>query len=123
MPATTPKGYPYPLGTDRVMDGDDSIQALASAVDTKVGLFASGYVASPVPGSLNTPVSVAVTFPAGLFSANPVNVTVTPLTATPQARAVSVNGVSQTGAQLWVSQLSGTLAATTLYWHASQVVP
>lgn len=32
--ATTPKGYPYPVGTDRVMDGDDAIKALAEAVDS-----------------------------------------------------------------------------------------
>lgn len=31
--ATTGKGYPYPVGTDRVMDGDDAIKALAEAVD------------------------------------------------------------------------------------------
>lgn len=34
MPATTPtNGLPYPLGTDRVMDGDDAIKALAEALD------------------------------------------------------------------------------------------
>lgn len=32
--ANTPKGYPYPVGTDRVMDGDDAIRALAEAVDS-----------------------------------------------------------------------------------------
>ena len=34
MPATTPNsGLPYPLGTDRVMDGDDAIHSLATALD------------------------------------------------------------------------------------------
>lgn len=33
MPAATTKGYPYPVGTDRVMDGDNAIQALAEAID------------------------------------------------------------------------------------------
>jgi len=30
---TSPYGFPYPTGTDRVMDGDNAIQALAEAVD------------------------------------------------------------------------------------------
>lgn len=33
MPANTTHGLPYPLGTDRVMDGDNAIKALAEAVD------------------------------------------------------------------------------------------
>lgn len=33
MPANTPNGFPYPLGTDRLMDGDDSIHNLATAID------------------------------------------------------------------------------------------
>ena len=34
MGGTTTHGLPYPLGSDRVADGDDSIKALAEAVDT-----------------------------------------------------------------------------------------
>lgn len=30
---TSPYGFPYPTGTDRVMDGDNAMQALAEAVD------------------------------------------------------------------------------------------
>lgn len=34
MGSVTPKfGYPYPVGTDRVMDGDDAIAALATAIE------------------------------------------------------------------------------------------
>jgi hypothetical protein len=33
MPATTTQGLPYPLGTDRVMDGDNAIQSLAQWLD------------------------------------------------------------------------------------------
>jgi hypothetical protein len=32
--ATTPQGLPYPLGTDRVVDGDNAIRALAEAVSS-----------------------------------------------------------------------------------------
>lgn len=34
MPATTPGGLPYPLGTDLVVAVDDAIRNLATAVDT-----------------------------------------------------------------------------------------
>jgi hypothetical protein len=34
MGDTTAHGLPYPVGTDRVMDGDNAMQALAEAVDT-----------------------------------------------------------------------------------------
>lgn len=33
MPDTTAHGLPYPVGTDRVMDGDNAIRALAEALD------------------------------------------------------------------------------------------
>jgi hypothetical protein len=33
MGDTTTNGYPFPVGTDRVMDGDNAIEALAEAVD------------------------------------------------------------------------------------------
>ena len=37
MAGTTPKfGLPYPTGTDHVVDGDDAIKALATAIDNQV---------------------------------------------------------------------------------------
>ena len=39
MPANTPVfGFPYPVGTDRVADGDNAIQALATKNETVVPL-------------------------------------------------------------------------------------
>jgi hypothetical protein len=38
--ATTSTGKPYPLGTDKVVDGDDAIKALALAVDAAPGALA-----------------------------------------------------------------------------------
>lgn len=38
MAGTTTNGLPYPTGTDRVMDGDNAIQALAEEVDKDTGL-------------------------------------------------------------------------------------
>lgn len=36
MGSNTAHGLPYPVGTDRVMDGDNAIQALAETLDTKL---------------------------------------------------------------------------------------
>ena len=41
--ATTPGGLPYPVGTDKVVDGDNAIRALAEALEPKV-LISSGVV-------------------------------------------------------------------------------
>lgn len=49
MPGSTTNGLPYPLGTDRLMDGDDAIKALAQALDpawTPVA-FRAGYITKP----------------------------------------------------------------------------
>ena len=121
MPANTAKGYPYPLGTDRLMDGDDATHTHASAVDTKVGVAAAGQVVTAVPGALNTPVSVAVTFPAGLFTAAPA-VTVSPGGGTPHQLATSWSAVTAAGVTVWGVRTAGSLAAITLNYIAQQTV-
>lgn len=68
--ATTPKGYPYPTGTDRVVDGDNAIQALATAIDTVLGLWACGQVTIPITAP-QTATAATVTFPASRFTAPP----------------------------------------------------
>ena len=43
MGSTTPKyAFPYPIGTDRVMDGDNAIQALAERVEAVLAGTGSG---------------------------------------------------------------------------------
>lgn len=70
MPANTAKGYPYPLGTDRVTDGDDAIKNLATAVDTK--LPARSCIATGTVQITNAVAANAtVTFPAGRFTTPP----------------------------------------------------
>jgi hypothetical protein len=72
MGSTTTQGYPYPLGTDRVMDGDDAIKALAEKADANAGATASGRASA---STTNTPSgTVVVTFPAGRFVAAPTSV-------------------------------------------------
>lgn len=52
MPTTTPAPnlMPYPVGTDRVMDGDNAMQALAERVDTRMGKW-TAYTPSIVSGA------------------------------------------------------------------------
>lgn len=121
MPQNTPKGFPYPIGTDRVMDGDDAIRNLATAVDTKVGLVASGQVTVPITAA-NTVASAAVTFPVGLFTAAPaVNLTQNGAGAVGSitTRFYNVTGSSPTGFNAVGVNTSGS-ATFSLYWLASQ---
>lgn len=69
--ATTGKGFPYPVGTDRVMDGDNTIQALAEAV----GNFHGARVwATRVSITITAAASgnATVTWPAGHFTVAPI---------------------------------------------------
>jgi hypothetical protein len=50
--ATPTFGFPYPTGTDRVMDGDNAIEALARAIESV--LVARGF-----PGSLTVPGNIS----------------------------------------------------------------
>jgi hypothetical protein len=120
MPANTPKGFPYPVGTDRVMDGDDAIKNLATAVDTMLGTAAAAMVTSAVPGSLNTPVSTAITFPAGRFTTPPQLVATINGSAGQAFGAITATGVTATGAVLWFTKLSGGLAAVQIMYIALQ---
>jgi hypothetical protein len=71
MGSTTARGYPYPTGSDRVMDGDNAIEALARAVNDKVGgPMVSGEVTFAILAN-GASGNVAVTFPAGRFAAAP----------------------------------------------------
>jgi hypothetical protein len=65
--ALTPGGLPYPTGTDKVVDGDNAIKALAEAIDARVtgGLLvavtgADGMIYVPAHGLGATPTRVGV---------------------------------------------------------------
>lgn len=118
MPATTAKGYPYPLGTDRLMDGDDAIKNLATAMDTKSGVSASGVATVPV-AVIGTPVSVTVTFPAGRFSTAP-NVQVTAQATAPQNFAVGIGSgsITTTGVTIWGTKIAAGAAPFPVTWQA-----
>lgn len=62
MPSNTPNGLPYPVGTDRVADGDNAIRALAEAVDPFAG--DTGWITVGSGGS-------APAYGAGMSDASP----------------------------------------------------
>lgn len=74
---TTRAGLPYPVGTDRVMDGDDAIRGLAERLDGSSGTVAS-VPFSMAAGQANivlsaaTQAQVTVTFPTSRFTLGPV---------------------------------------------------
>lgn len=53
MPGSTPLGIPYPIGTDRVSDGDNAIQAVASYLDSSI-TWGACYANSYGPGADTT---------------------------------------------------------------------
>lgn len=116
-PSTTPHGYPYPLGTDRLTDGDESIRDLALAVDGRLGVIAGGTVNVPIVAAGNA-VTVAVTYPAGRFTALP-SLSVTPLSTAPGSVRSSVRDPLATGFTLVGSRDSGTNAFP-VQWIAVQ---
>lgn len=121
MPSNTPKGYPYPLGTDRVTDGDDAIHNLATAVDTLLGVAASGIAVLPAPSAAGVNSSLAITFPVGRFTQPP-----QVLTAAGQSTAAPItSGVSSVattgGVTLYAARLSGGMNTISVHWHAVQL--
>ena len=116
--ATTRAGYPYPVGTDRVMDGDDVIHAMADKVDTNLGFgLVGGFIVSGVPTGLNVQTTVAVTFPAGRFTGATPAVIATYGGGIQAATCwpIVTSGISATGCNLNFAIASGTLGARTLY--------
>lgn len=65
MALTPNKGWPYPVGTDRVVDGDDAIKAVADQLDARLGM----YVITPTSvlnGTINVDGSVACNATSGM---------------------------------------------------------
>ena len=88
MPATTSaKNLPYPLGTDRLMDGDDAIHSLAAAVDNMVQ---TGLV-TLTPVTANVVVTATVTIPVAYAAAPMI-----------QLSMLTGSGLTPGGASWWV---------------------
>ena len=68
MPATTPKGYPYPLTTDPLAHGAADIQALAQILDAREPWSVVQALADVPAANYN---SFVITFPVGKFTTLP----------------------------------------------------
>lgn len=64
---TTEKGFRWPAGTDKVVDGDDAIHNLATDVDNSTWASSSTATTVPISGTA----SAAFTFPVGRFAVAP----------------------------------------------------
>lgn len=113
MTGTTPKGYPYPTGSDRVQDGDNAIQALAQAVNDRAiqhrghggNLDAGGTAQPSLPATLFiitgrvtvnfvSSVGTPIVFPGGGFPNGVLGISMT--TASSPPGVPLVNGISKT---------------------------
>lgn len=119
MGSQTASGYPYPTGTDRVMDGDDAIKALAEAVEARLRVSAAGLVVVNVNAAING--STAVTFPVGRFSAAPA-VAATVHTS-PGNYYAGTTAVTATGTTVFATHRDGTSGtiAINASWIATAV--
>lgn len=116
---TTSKGYPYPEGTDLVVDGDDAIEALAEAIDAKLpAAMTAGNASIPNAGGDATK-SVTVTFPSGLFTVTPY-VTIAARTAYPEARSFWGTTGANTSSFQAVNYYAGASATLGASWVAVQ---
>lgn len=117
MPANTTRGWPYPLGTDRVMDGDDAIRAIAEKLDAVLGYgLCGGTVVLPITAA-NTPASVTVTFPVGRFATSPFVLVTSYVGGNASAITSYANTLSATGVNIVGVRDSGA-AGWTVHWAA-----
>jgi hypothetical protein len=119
--ATTTGGLPYPVGTDKIVDGDDAIKALAEAVDARVPWRMTANLSTwGVPGA-NAGVSAALTFPVGRFTQTPIVVVTADSTG---YLAGSSGGVTSAGFTGRVFNLTaGVPGGVNLKWIAVQFLP
>lgn len=68
MGSQTTHGFPYPVGTDRVMDGDNAMQALAEAVDAAFTSRPRAKIVAAANQTLNNDTITTVTFAGGVVS-------------------------------------------------------
>lgn len=120
MPNNTPKGWPYPIGTDRVADGDDAMRAIAEKADAVVPMAqAAGFVAVNVAASVQG--TAAVTFPVGRFTQSPIVVVSCSSHSTYLAAGTSAAVGGFTAAVRQVDATAATVTVTVM-WHAVQML-
>ena len=135
MPASTPLfGFPYPLGTDRVMDGDNAIGALARKVEDQLSGSAGAVPGAPyrshaaavfmdnalaANGGIR---QMAITFAAGRFTLAPV--VMCSISSTAAYPAISHANVTTSGCNLRAINPSAAVGVSVYGWvYAVQMSP
>jgi hypothetical protein len=120
---TTRLGIPFPDGTERVMDGDNAMGAIATKVDS-LGLgfaMAAGITTINMGGTAGA--TLAVTFPVGRFTQPPVGSAV--VAAGSANYFASIASVTAAGFTLYCSHRDSTTTSTAIlcHWTAVQMTP
>jgi hypothetical protein len=122
MAGTTPNGLPYPTGTDLIRDGDNAIQALAEAIDTRGGgqrILREAFVANADSGGV-----FSHAYPGGPFGGTPVVVATAGGAASNTAIIISLQNVDANGfsatlvAAVVGSVIQGRGGSTWIYYIA-----
>lgn len=122
MPSSTAKGFPYPVGSDKLGDTDVRVKALADFLNSDVGVFKRGSVASAnIPASSN--LDVVVNFSGGAFPGTPTVVcslsTGSGISTRPDLLAFSIAAVSSTGFTCRIrNSHTSAVPTVTVYWSA-----
>jgi hypothetical protein len=121
MTAATARGYPYVLPADTVNSYPSTSQALANAIDSKLGgPVATGQYTIPAVATGAT-TSVVITLPVGRFSATP-----QVLLVSENSRLIlSVNSSTAASFTMMAGNWSGATspAGVTGYWMTYAKVP
>jgi hypothetical protein len=104
------------------MDGDDAIKAVAQMADVRVGRGVAMGQVSVNTATINTPATVAVTFPVGMFTVAPIAQLTILHTNTNQMFPPTVVTGTLTAAGMTISACrSGGTAATPVMWTAQSL--
>jgi hypothetical protein len=116
MGSQTPiRALPYPVGTDRLMDGDDAIKALATSLDTQLGLGVGCRVGNTAVQNIAINVEVLITFNAVSFDTgnffNPASSTIITCRQAGMYLAIvgySFAGTAGAGSRIVILKVNGT---------------
>lgn len=121
MAGVTPTyGWPYPTGTDKVVDGDNAIEALARAIETRLVTVDNKYTIaanSVFFGDSAVPFQ-DVLFPPGRFIAPP-TVTLGVIAGSIAPMIAFVGNVTKDGCTIYVDSWKPWVSgAFSVYWQA-----
>jgi hypothetical protein len=119
MGLTANLDLPYPVGTDKVANGDDAIKALADRLEAIGFVIERGVVAVPISASTPTVSSAAITYTVGKFSLAPYVMATLRAVSLPHVFSPpAVDVGNSAGSTVRVTRLSGVAATVDVAWIA-----